>query len=104
VPVRDFHLGDVLSITTGCLLSPRGLGGVYSILGWMQGEDRLAGMVTQVARECQGPLLAQYPQLAAVRVPDDLEGEGPVREWLAAQVAVYGEMLPVEVLPEDGAP
>ena len=29
---KDFHLGDVLSITTGCLVSPRHMGGVYDIL------------------------------------------------------------------------
>ena len=29
---RYFHIGDVLTITTGCLLSPRHMEGVYDIL------------------------------------------------------------------------
>jgi hypothetical protein len=35
---RAFHLGDILSVTTGCLVSPRGIAGVCDILNWMTGE------------------------------------------------------------------
>lgn len=38
---KTFHLGDILTITTGRLVSPRHMEGVYDILNWMTGEDLL---------------------------------------------------------------
>lgn len=35
---RDFELGDILSITTGALVSRRHIDGVYDILNWMTGD------------------------------------------------------------------
>jgi hypothetical protein len=39
VATREFHLGDVLSITTGVLVSPRRMEGVSDILEFMTGSD-----------------------------------------------------------------
>ena len=36
---RDFDLGDIPSITTGALVSPRHIDGVYDILDYMTGEQ-----------------------------------------------------------------
>lgn len=36
---RNFHLGDILSVTTGCLLSPRRMEGVYDILNFMTADN-----------------------------------------------------------------
>lgn len=99
---RDFDLGDILTITTGRLVSPRHIGGVYDILNYMTGDDLFTHQLPRAGRECEGPLLAQHPQLADVVVPE-FEGTNDERRvavevWLAEQVARFGERLPVEPL------
>lgn len=100
---REFHLGDILTITTGRLVSPRHIDGVYDILNFMTGDSLFTHQLPRGMEECQGPLLAQHPDLAGVAVPDDF-GDDPetgVKAWLAEQVAVYGEMRAVAPLAAD---
>jgi hypothetical protein len=103
---KDFHLGDILTITTGCLVSPDHIGGAYNILNWMTGDNLFTHQLPRASRECEGPLLEQHPQLAAVQVPAFEAGtrdemELAVMTWLASQTAIYGERLPVAKLPKD---
>jgi hypothetical protein len=107
VTTKAFHLGDILTITTGCLVSPRHIEGVYDILNWMTGDNLFTHQLPRASRECEGPLLAQHPDLAAVAVPEEF-GDGSegsakraVDAWLAEQVAVYGETREVAPLHED---
>ncbi len=94
-----FHLGDVLSVTTGRLVSPNGVGGIYNILDWMTGESLMTHQLPRASRECEGPLLAQHPDLAAVVVPEDFGGSKErVMSWLAEQVAIFGEYREVAPL------
>jgi hypothetical protein len=81
VTTRDFHIGDILSVTTDRLLSPRHVEGVYDILGWMTGA-----------------LIAQHPSLAAVTVPEGLHDRATVDAFLATLYAEHGETLPVAPL------
>lgn len=104
---RAFHLGDILSVTTGRLVSPRHIDGIYDILNWMTGDSLFTHQLPRAMDECSGPLLAQHPDLAAIKVPDEF-GDGSrdsakeaVDRWLAEQVAVYGETR--EVAPLDPA-
>jgi hypothetical protein len=99
---RTFHLGDVLSVTTERLVSPRHIEGIYDILNYMTGDNLFTHQLPRANRECAPSLLAQHPQLAEVQVPDSF-GEDPeaaVATWLSEQVARYGEELPVEPLVE----
>lgn len=99
---RDFDLGDILSITTGRLVSRRHIDGVYDILGYMTGESLFTHQLPRASRECEGPLLAQHPQLAEVVVPDDFGGsKEAVYAWLDEQAARYGATLPVAPLAAD---
>jgi hypothetical protein len=95
---RAFHLGDVLTITTGALVSPRHIDGVYDILNWMTGDSLFTHQLPRAMDECQGPLLAQHPDLAAITLPDFGDGKAAVYAWLAGQVAVYGETRAVAPL------
>ena len=95
---KTFHLGDILSITTSRLVSPHHIGGVYDILGWMTGESLMTHQLPRAAAECEGPLLAQHPDLRNVTVPDDFGGKDAVDRWLAEQVAIYGETREVAPL------
>jgi hypothetical protein len=104
---RTFHLGDILSITTGCLVSPRHMDGVCDILNWMTGDSLFTHQLPRACDECSGPLLAQHPDLAVI-VPPESFGDGTkdsaeeaVNRWLAEQVAIYGETREVAPLGDD---
>lgn len=102
---RDFHIGDILSVTTGRLVSPRHISGVYDILGWMVSEDLMTHQLPRVSDECAPDLRRQHPDLAAVVVPEDVRDEASVMSWLSAQVSAFGETRPVAKLaPEDHTP
>lgn len=100
---RDFHLGDILTITTGRLVSPRHVDGIYDILNWMTGDNLFTHQLPRGMNECQGLLLAQHPDLAGIGVPEDFgdDPEAAVKAWLAEQVAVYGETREVVPLGAD---
>jgi hypothetical protein len=104
---KTFHLGDILSITTSRLVSPRHIDGVYDILNWMTGDSLFTHQLPRACDECEGPLLAQHPDLAAI-VPPESFGDGSkgsaeeaVNRWLAEQVAIYGETREVAPLAGD---
>jgi len=101
---RDFDLGDILSITTGALVSPRHIDGVYDILDYMTGDQLFTHQLPRAATTCQGPLLAQHPQLADVQLCEftgsNEDRKRQVDAWLQAQKVIYGEALPVSPLDE----
>jgi hypothetical protein len=103
---KTFHLGDILSITTRRLVSPRHIDGVYDILNWMTGDNLFTHQLPRASEECEGPLLAQHPDLANVVVPDNFgetadEAKAAVDRWLAEQITVYGETREVAPLAAD---
>lgn len=61
---REFHVGDVLSITTGRLVSLRHMDGVYDILDFMTGDNLFTHQLPRAGDECKSYLLEQFPQLA----------------------------------------
>lgn len=60
---KKFHLGDVLTITASCLVSPRGMEGAYDILNFMTGDNLFTHQLPRAAEECRPYLLEQFPQL-----------------------------------------
>lgn len=98
---HDFHLGDILSVTTGLLVSPSHIDGVYRILNWMTGDNLYTHQLPRAQDECSGPLLAQHPDLAAVVVPAEFGGKEHVERWLAEQVERFGETRPVAPMAAD---
>lgn len=94
---RSFRLGDVLSITTGLLVSPAHIDGVHEILDYMTGDSLFTHQIPRAIDECAPILLAQHPQLAEIEVPEEIPAD-EVPAWLAKQVALYGEYLPVTPL------
>jgi hypothetical protein len=90
---REFHIGGILSITTGCLVSPRRMEGVYDILNFLSGDNLMTHQLPRVSREMAPRLKAQHPQLATIS-GDDVTSENH-GDWLAARIAEFGEALPV---------
>jgi hypothetical protein len=91
-----FNLGTVLSVTTGRLLCD--IGSVYDILNHMTGDNLFTHQLPRASEVCEKPLLAQFPQLAAMQVPDDLRGEESCQAWLNSQIAIHGDEFDVETL------
>ena len=69
---RTFHIGDILTITTGRLVSPRHVDGIYDILNFMTGDNLFTHQLPRGMDECAPSLREQFPDLAAIVVPDDL--------------------------------
>lgn len=63
---RLFQLGDILSITTGKLVSKRHMEGVYDILNFMTRDNLFTHQLGRASSECKPALLQQHPQLGAV--------------------------------------
>lgn len=95
---KRFHLGDVLSITTGRLLAPDGMAGVHAILDYMTGDTLFTHQLPRALRECAPELLRQHPWLADIVEPAEFTGRAQVEEWLAARVVQHGEHVDVTPL------
>lgn len=70
---KRFHLGDVLSITTGRLVSKSHMDGVCGVCDHLEGQSLFTHQLVMVADECKDALLAQFPNLAEVKVDGLLE-------------------------------
>ena len=93
---KKVHVGDVLSVTTGKLLGPNKMDGVYEILRHLCGEDIYTHQIPRVLPQCGPLVLKQHPQLAAVT------GDGVTavtyQQWLGSVIAEFGEQLDIEPL------
>jgi|GEM_PF-1222939 len=97
---RLFHLGDILSIVTGKLVSPRHVKGVYDILDYMTGDNLFAHQLPRACNECRSYLLVEMPWLAEVDA-STVSSEN-WEQWIDDLVEKYGEyhsVLPIH--PED---
>lgn len=63
---RDFDLGDILSVTTGILVSPRRMDGIYDILNYMTDDSLFTHQLPRAMAECREPMFTQHPELRAV--------------------------------------
>lgn len=91
---RLFHLGDLLSVTTGVLVSPRYMDGVCDILGYLLTTQFDLDRLTEAMDLCRPFLLTEFPSLLEVR-PVDVSFEN-WRGWLDEQVGVFGEWQEVQ--------
>ena len=96
---RLFHLSDILSITTGRLVSNRGMEGVYEILNFMTRDNLFTHQLGRASLECKPELLNQHPQLSTV-TGDDVTPDN-FNIWIEEQCSEFGEQLMVQQLPVD---
>lgn len=90
---KSFHLGDVLSMTTGRLVSPEHMAGVYKIASYLVGRAVYTHEIPAAFRQCRDPLLDQHPQLR--QVDDSGVTKDNWRAWLDQQVERFGSHLGV---------
>jgi len=93
-----FSVHDILSITTGVLVSKRHMDGVYDILNYMTGDDLFTHALPRASDMCRPALLEQHPQLATVDA--DAINRETYRDMQAQWEAEFGTELPVEPLAD----
>jgi hypothetical protein len=110
--MKEFDLGDILSITHDRLVSPRHMEGIYDILSYMTGDEIYTHAIPRVGRICKPVLLAQHPQLNTPEVQAAVDAMGEKIEkidsrsdrkaflegWLTGMKIEFGDTLPVDPL------
>ena len=61
--MKTFHISDVLSVTTGRLVSSRHMGGIYDILNFLTGDSLFTHQLPRALRECAPWLRSQFPSI-----------------------------------------
>jgi hypothetical protein len=97
INMRKYHLSDILSITTGKLVSIKHIDGVYDILNYLTGVNLYTNEIPRALKECKVYLLEQFPQLKEVNA-DGVNGYN-IYEWVESQIKIFGEYLEVDKLP-----
>lgn len=92
------HLGDILSITTGYLVSTGHIAAVHELLDFMTNDRLFSHQLPRAAGECKPELLRQHPDLAVIE-PPEFRDEAHVWSWLAEQTDRYGTHREVKPLP-----
>jgi len=96
---KRFHIGDVLSVTTGHLVSPSHMKGIYDILNYMTGDSLFTHQLPRASDECKPNLLEQYPQLA--KIDASSVNETNWKKWLKQQEKKYGKSFLIKRLPPE---
>lgn len=94
---KTYALDDILTVTTGRLLSRRHMDGLYDLLGYMTGDDLMTHQLPRAADACAPALLEQHPQLRNVEPPADAD-QADLLAWIDWAGREYGTELPVEPL------
>lgn len=98
---RNFHLSDILTVTTGVMISTRGREGLDDILRYMTGNSATFQMEAIWAGQvCAPNLLEQHPQLENIGWAPPISKED-LPGWLAARIREFGEFLPVRPIWEE---
>lgn len=90
---REFDLGDVLSVTTGKLVSRRHIDGIYDVLNFLTGDNLFTHQLPRAMDVCRPAVLAQHPEL-----PLDAPAfgdKGEVFAWLDEQERAYGATVAI---------
>lgn len=96
---RMFDLGDILSVTTGRLVSPRHMEGVYDICRFLAGEPVWTHQLGRVCEEAAPGILARHPKLAEIVAPE-LAADTWL-PWLNEQKAIHGAELAISPMNAD---
>lgn len=95
---KRFHLGDILTVTTGIYCTPNGMDAIYELCGWMTGDTPMTHQLPRFADECAPEIHRQHPNLAEIVVPK-FAGPAAGMAWLGRMVEQYGEFRDIGPLP-----
>lgn len=96
---RRFHLGEILTATTGIYLCPDGLDGFIKLVDYVTGQIHFDHQLGRAGQDIAPYIRGQLPWTAEITVPpiaDETEG----RVFLAEVADRYGEFHVLEPMPE----
>lgn len=97
---KTYHVADLFSVYSGCLLTLRGVEAIYDVVDFVTGQPHMTHQLPRAMEQTVGPeLLRQHPWLADIETPD-VSTEAEVTTWSAWAADAYGEMHDVQALPE----
>lgn len=94
---RQFHIGDIVTVITGCMVASGGIGAIHELLDYMTSEQLFTHQLPRACDECAPSLKEQFPDLAAVKMPK-LDGAEAWRLWLDDLAERLGEVRVVRPL------
>ena len=89
---KQFHISDVLSVTTGRLVSSRHMEGIYEILNFLTGDNLFTHQLPRAMRECEPWLRSQFPYL----MPDSPQMAGLLERLTADLAKVSGDRAKIQ--------
>lgn len=95
---RSFHLGDILTCTTGSMLSPTGDDGVKNLVEYVSGMGH-PGSTIVLAREFVGRALIEQHHFLLTLKPRSTDPDG-LRAFLTYAVENHGEHHDVEPIAD----
>lgn len=95
---KKFHISDLLSISTECLVSNDHISGVCKILNHMTGDNLFTHQIPLAVDAVKPDLLQQFPWLKEISKPK-LSGEAECVAWVASVADVHGEWHEVQSTP-----
>ena len=99
--LKEFELGDLLSVTTGHLVSRKHIAGVYEVYSHVL--DYPVSTLGLVAHHdvVKAEVLRQHPDLEFVVYPElQIKNEKQIWEWLGMMEQEHGATLSLEQLSE----
>lgn len=97
---KRFHIGDVLSVTTGVLVGPGHVGGIYEVVDHMVGRPHWTHELPTASEQVVPEILRQVPEIAEAK-PPQINGEEEAEAWVAS-VAMYIGREYVDLTSESG--
>lgn len=96
---QSFHLGQLLTITDGKMVSPNHVAGIYDLVDFVTGEKHSTHQLPRAADVVKPWLLEQHPWLAEITVPSGLNSMEKVLGWLVGATEKWGANHDVEAMP-----
>lgn len=96
---ETFHLGDLLSLSTGRLVAPGGFGDVHRLVEFLAGGPVWTHQIPAATDALLPGLIGQHPWLTGITAPESFDDEAYVWRWLDEQIAEHGEhhdVTPIE--------
>jgi hypothetical protein len=104
---REFTLGDLYTVTSGKLVGPGGISGIYETLSFLTGDDLFTHQLSAASDAVTESLIKQLPFLAEIEYDLTFAADDPyevrkarVDAWLDIQNHKYGEFHTVKAVPE----
>lgn len=95
---KTFHLGDLLSVTTGTLLAPTKMRGVTALLQHLTGVKLDVHQLLPASDVCAPLMIADRPWLAGLQPPEGADRQDLV-SWISWAVAEHGEWHEMDSYP-----